>query len=309
MMTTPSFYAADKVGMMYTPDIGAALQAGRIADVLSSVEDTQRRLLLLVDPQVDFIHIDGALSVPGAVVDTRRTIEWLFANLESVTDIAVSLDSHIPLMIFFPTWWADNKGRHPEPFTPISAQQVRSGEWVPQYEQEWSRKYVDALEIESKKQLMIWPYHTMIGTPGHTVTPALAEAIAFHAAARNAQPEYLIKGTIARTEYYSLLEPEVKDEDDPRGDLNQDFLNRLMGYDAVYVAGQAKSHCVLESIGSIVARYGDQAESMSKIHLLEDCTSSVQHPEIDFEAMALETYAQWETLGLQRVGSSQPIKP
>jgi nicotinamidase-related amidase len=168
---------------------------------------------------------------------------------------------------------------------------------------------VEALEFESKKQLMIWPYHTMIGTPGHTVTPALAEAIAFHAAARNAQPEYLIKGTIARTEYYSLLEPEVKDADDPRGDLNQDFLNRLLGYDAVYVAGQAKSHCVLESIGSIVARYGDQAEVMSRIYLLEDCTSSVQHPEIDFEASALSTYAQWEALGLHRVGSSQPIMP
>jgi nicotinamidase-related amidase len=305
-MTVPSFYAADKVGTMFTPDISAAIQAGRKAGVGSSEEDERRTLLLLVDPQVDFIHEEGALSVPGAVDDTRRTIEWVFSNLDRITDVAVSLDSHIPLMIFFPTWWVDGEGRHPDPYTPISVEQVQSGQWKPVYEKEWSQLYVQALESEAKKHLMIWPYHTMIGTPGHAVTPALAEAIAYHAAARNAQPEYLIKGTIARTEYYSLLEPEVKDPQDDRGELNQAFLEQLMSYHAVYVAGQAKSHCVLESIGSIVDRYGDQPEMMSKIHLLEDCTSSVQHPDIDFEALAQETYGQWEALGLQRVKTSQP---
>jgi nicotinamidase-related amidase len=307
-MMVPSFYAADKVGTMFTPDISAAIQAGRKAGAGSFEKDERRRLLLLVDPQVDFIHEEGALSVPGAVDDTRRTIEWVFSNLDRITDVAVSLDSHIPLMIFFPTWWVDGEGRHPDPYTPISVEQVQSGQWKPVYEKEWSQLYVQALESEAKKQLMIWPYHTMIGTPGHAVTPALAEAIAYHAAARNAQPEYLIKGTIARTEYYSLLEPEVKDPQDDRGELNQAFLEQLMSYHAVYVAGQAKSHCVLESIGSIVDRYGDQPEMMSKIHLLEDCTSSVQHPDIDFEALAQEAYGQWEALGLQRVKTSQPIQ-
>lgn len=306
-MTFPSFYSADKVGTLFTPDIGAAIQAGQQAGADLSAEDKQRILLLLVDPQVDFIHEDGALSVPGAVADTQRTIEWIFSNLNHITDIAVSLDSHIPLMIFFPTWWLDGDGRHPNPYTPISAEQVQSGQWNPVYEKDWSRQYVEALEKEAKKQLMIWPFHTMIGTPGHAVTPALAEAIAYHAAARSAQPEYLIKGTIARTEYYSLLEPEVKDPQDERGGLNKAFLARLMDYDAVYVAGQAKSHCVLESIGSIVDRYGDQPAMMSRIHLLEDCTSSVQHPDIDFEALAQETFDQWEALGIQRVKASQGV--
>jgi nicotinamidase/pyrazinamidase len=306
-MTFPSFYTADRVGRMYAPDLGAAIQAGQQAGLAPSKDDARKTLLLLVDPQVDFIHQDGALSVPGAVEDTKRTIEWMFANLDGITDIAISLDSHVPLMIFFPTWWVDDDGQHPAPYTPISAEQVRSGQWNPVYEGNWSHTYVEALETQAKKQLMIWPYHTMIGTPGHAVTPALAEAIAYHAAARDAQPEYLIKGTIPRTEYYSLLEPEVKDSQDPRGELNQAFLKQLMDYDAVYVAGQAKSHCVLESIGSIVARYGDQPKAMSKIHLLEDCTSSVQHPEIDFEALAQVTYAEWEAMGLQRVRSTESL--
>ncbi|MGD8821847.1 MAG: hypothetical protein PVG63_02000 [Anaerolineales bacterium] len=306
-MSVPSFYASHKVGTLFVPDLSTAIQAGQKTGADPSKADEWRTLLLLVDPQVDFIHAEGALSVPGAVEDTRRTIEWMFSNLSHITNIVVSLDSHLPLMIFFPTWWVDGDGQHPDPYTPISVEQVASGQWNPVYEKDWSRSYVEALETEAKKQLMIWPYHTMIGTPGHAVTPALAEAIAYHAAARNAQPEYLIKGTIARTEYYSLLEPEVKDPQDDRGELNQNLLERLMNYDAVYVAGQAKSHCVLESIGSIVNRYGDQPEMMSKIHVLEDCTSSVQHPEIDFEALALETFDQWEDLGLQRIDSSQSI--
>lgn len=307
-MSVPSFYASENVGTLFTPNISAAILAGQKAGAGPSKADERRTLLLLVDPQVDFIHVDGALSVPGAVDDTRRTIEWMYSNLNRITDIAVSLDSHVPLMIFFPTWWVDGDGQHPDPYTPISVEQVESGLWNPVYERDWSHHYVEALETEAKKQLMIWPYHTMLGTPGHAVTPALAEAIAYHASARNAQPEYLIKGTLARTEYYSLLEPEVKDPQDDRGELNQAFLKRLMSYDAVYVAGQAKSHCVLESIGSIVERYGNQPEMMSKIHLLEDCTSSVQHPDIDFEALAQETYTQWEAQGLQRVDSSQSIE-
>jgi len=241
------------------------------------------------------------------VDDTRRTIEWLLRHAGEVTDVAASLDSHIPLQIFYSTWWRNADGRPPAPYTPITAQQVEDGTWRPLYEPGWSKGYAHRLEAQFKKQLMIWPFHTMLGTPGHALDPSLAQAIAFHSAGRQSQPTYIIKGLIAKTEYYSLLEPEVKVPEDPRGNLNQAFLDGLLAYDRVYVAGQAKSHCVLETLASIVRHVGDSPEILGKLRLLEDCTSSVAHPEIDFEAMALEALGEFEARGLRRVSSSEPL--
>ncbi len=306
-MTFPSFYKPDKVGTLYMPNVGGAVIAGQRADVRSAAEDTQRVLLLLVDPQVDFIHTDGALSVPGAIDDTRRTIEWLFKNLERVTGITVSLDTHVPLQIFYQGWWMNEKGEHPPTMTSITVEDVEQGHWRPLVEPEWSREYIHQLEKQAKKTLMIWPYHTMLGTPGHSITPALYEAIIYHSEARQTRPTYLVKGSIPRTEHYSVLEPEVKVPEEPLGTLNTDFLKMAVTYDLIYVAGQAKSHCVIETVTSIV-NYADRRPGLiEKLHLLDDCMSSVPHPEIDFEAMANQQLERFAEQGLHRVTTKDPI--
>lgn len=297
-MTFPDFYNPARVGELYTPDVRSAVEAAAQQDITPASHDNEQILLLLVDAQVDFIHPDGALSVPGAVKDTQRTIEWLFNNLSRVTKIAASLDSHVPIQIFSPTWWMDSNGQPPAPYTVITADQVAAGEWVPQYDAEWSTTYVRQLEDQARKQLMIWPYHTLIGTPGHNIMPALYEAIAYHAAARQTQPHLVTKGTIPKTEHYSMLEPEVKVPELPGGTLNMDFLDMIGSYDRVYIAGQAKSHCVLETTTSMMRAWGDRPDLIDKLYLLEDTTSSVAHPEIDFEAMAQQTYADFAAQGL-----------
>ena len=307
-MTFHDFYSPEKVGQLYVPNTAAAVRAGRSAGLSPASKAQVKTILVLVDVQVDFVHADGALTVPGAVDDTRRTIAWIFNNLNRITTIAASLDSHVPIQIFFPTWWADENGDHPAPYTIIRSEEVTAGRWKPIYEPEWSANYVEILEEMSKKELMIWPYHTLIGTPGHALTPALYEAIAYHSAARQTQPIFLSKGTIAKTEYYSMLEPEVKVPDHPLGTLNTDFLNMLAGYDRIYISGQAKSHCVLETVTSIMRYFDDQPKIISKIRVLQDCMSSVAHPVIDFDGMANKAFARFEKRGLQLVNSTMPIR-
>ncbi|MCC6802486.1 MAG: nicotinamidase [Anaerolineae bacterium] len=302
-MDYPAFYQPDRVGQLYVPDAARATAEGREQGI--STFEERRTLLLLVDMQVDFVHADGALSVPGAVEDTRRVIEWIFRNLGEITTIAASLDSHLPISIFFPTWWANAAGQHPQPYTVIRSEDVRSGRWRPLYQPDWSVEYCQRLEAQSKKELMIWPFHTLIGTPGHALTPALYEAIAFHSVARRTQPIFLQKGTIPETEYYSILEPEVKVGKHAQGGLNTQFLNMLAEYDLVYIAGEAKSHCVLETVNSIMRYFADQPNILKKFRLLEDCMSSVAHPVIDFEALANEVLARHAAL--RRVKSTDPI--
>lgn len=307
-MTNPVFYEQERVGRLYAPRMREAVEAGRDAALPPSSLDTHRVILVLVDTQVDFIHTDGSLSVPGAVADTQRTIEWIFRNTPRLTTIAVSLDSHVPIQIFFPTWWADEDGAHPVPYTTVTAAEVEAGRWRPLYEPDWSHHYVAELEAQARKALMIWPYHTLIGTSGHTITPALYEAIAYHTAARQSPPMFLAKGSIPETEHYSILEPEVKVPDKPQGGLDTAFLQMLAGYDAVYIAGQAKSHCVLETIKSTMRYFENQPDIIRKLHLLVDATSSVAHPEIDFDAMADEALAGFADMGLQLVTTAEDLR-
>lgn len=305
MSSFPDFYDPARVGMLYVPQVQQAVEAGRALGMPPAFQDRKRSLLLLVDAQVDFIHRDGALSVPGAVDDTRRTIELIFRRLDQITTIAASLDSHVPMQIFYPTWWVDAEGKHPPAWSLIRAEDLKAGRWIPTLDPEWSRHYVERLEADSRKILTIWPYHTMMGTPGHSITPALYEAIAFHAAARAEQPRFLAKGMIAKTEHYSILEPEVKVPGEPMGELNLPFISMIQGYDEVYIAGQAKSHCVLATTESLM-RYFSQADPgiVRKWHVLTDAMSSVVHPEIDFEAAANEQYAAWARQGLQLMQTS-----
>lgn len=304
-MPVPEFYNAEQVGQLYEPNVEAVVRAGRAAKLTPSSEDRETTLLLLVDAQVDFVHEDGALSVPGAVDDMRRLVEWMYANMGGITKIAASLDSHYPIQVFTPTWWVNRDGEYPQPHTVITSDDVRRERWRPVYEPEWSRAYVETLESESKKQLMIWPYHTLIGTPGHSLTPAIYEAIAYHSAARQTQPEFIEKGKIAKTEYYSLFEPEVKVPDEPGGELNEAFMREVAGYNRVYIAGQAKSHCVLESVTSIMRYFELQPAVIDRFFVLMDATSAVAHPEIDFDKMAEAALRGFESDGLHLTTTGQ----
>lgn len=297
-MALPNTYDPEKIGSLYKPDVTAAVEAGASLGLLPAEKDTERNVVILVDMQIDFVHTDGSLSVPGAVDDTRRTVRWLYENCSNITSIVASLDTHLPLQIFSRTWWADRDGNHPEPNTIISSEAVKAGTWTPLYEIEWSRNYVEQLEAQSRKQLMIWPYHTLVGTSGHNLVPAVYEAITYHSTARQTRPTLLTKGDIPKSEYYSIFEPEVKIDDMPNGGLNEALLDSLAQNDRIFVAGQAKSHCVLETISTMMRYYGPDSSVIRKVHVLTDCMSSVAHPEIDFESIAQETFEAFSSKGL-----------
>ena len=297
-MSLPAYYDPSQVGKLYPPAVQEAVDAGIALGLAAATDDNPSVALVLVDMQVDFIHADGALPVPGAVDDCRRIIEWLYRHVGQISKIFLSLDSHYPLQIFFSTWWRDAAGAHPPPNTVISAEAVEKEIWQPLYEAEWSRRYVEQLEEQHSKQLMIWPFHTMIGTVGHNLSPSLFEAICYHSAARRRQPLILSKGSIPQTEHYSILEPEVKIADHPQGGFNHALLNELAEYDLVYLAGEAKSHCVLETMNSIMRVLATYPDRIERLRILEDGMSAVVVPGVDFDALADEAFRRHRANGL-----------
>jgi nicotinamidase/pyrazinamidase len=310
MTNPPHLYDPDDVFQPpYPARLGAFMEAGLAAGLTPRAQDKRSTALILVDAQYDFVDPAGALSVPGAPTDVARLVSWLYANAGRISQIYASLDTHLPLHIFYRGWWRDPKtSARPGPFTVITVENVTAGVWEPAYYPEWSRLYLVALKAQAKKDLMIWPEHTMEGTLGHMLAPALSEVIAWHSAARQAQPVYIPKGRVMRTEYYGIFGPEVSDPGDPETAFNTTLLDEVMAHDRIYVAGEAKSHCVLETLRQIVAHYRDDPVSLAKVRVLTDCMSSVAHPTIDFDALAEAAFAEMRAQGVQFVTSADPVE-
>lgn len=287
---SPSYYSPDQVGKLYSPNTSAAVAAGESAGWTPASGDEKRGkriALFTIDAQVDFVHTDGALSVPGSIEDIKRLIELIYREGYRITTIVPTIDTHYPFMIFFPTWWRNQQGEMPTPFTIISEEDVKKGTWRAVIEPAWSHSYVGKLAKTGKQALMIWPFHCMDTSPGICLVPPLYEAIMYHAAARHTQPIVVHKGHIPQTEFYSPLRPEVDVPHVPGGTINTPILNVLAGHEEIWVAGEAKSHCVLEAMKTLTEYFGPtQPEVLKKILFLMDCTSSVVHPAVDFEAIA-----------------------
>jgi nicotinamidase/pyrazinamidase len=283
-------------------------EAGRKAGFIAAHEDREKIALVLVDYQHDFVDPTGTLYVPGSQDDVARLLTWFYTNAHRISSVYASLDTHLPFQIFYSSWWKDPKtGEHPQPFTVITVDDVTSMRWVPVIQPDWSIKYVHLLQQQAKKDLMIWPYHTMEGSLGHMLVAPISEAIAWHSAARQTQPTYVVKGRTIRTEYYGIFGAEVPDPDDPSSGLNETLLDAVMRHDKVYIAGEAKSHCVLETERQLVGRFGNQPDLLNRLHFLRDCTSSVKHPSIDFDKLAETELAAMERQGVQMVLSTDPI--
>lgn len=267
-------------------------ETGRSAGLAPAHADSEKIAVVLVDYQHDFVDPSGTLYVPGSQEDVARFLGWFYANAQKITTIYISLDTHVPFQIFYSAWWQNPQtGEHPQPFTVITAEDVDKNRWIPLIQPEWSKRYVHLLNEKARKDLMIWPHHTMEGTLGHMLVAPISEAIAWHSAARKTQPTYISKGLTTRTEFYGIFGAEVPDPEDAASGLNVPLLDEVLRYERIYIAGEAKSHCVLETERQLVGHAGAQAEILQRLHFLTDCTSSVAHPAIDFDELAEQELA------------------
>src|SRR5262249_35675671 len=144
--------------------------------------------------------------------------------------------------------------------------------------------YCRKLSEGGKYLLMIWPYHAMLGGIGHALVPAVEEAIFFHTIARSAPAVFVQTGNNPLWENYSALKPEVLEGADgrPIAAKNAALIDRLLAFDRVIVAGQAKSHCVAWTVDDLLTEIRSRDEGLAgKVYLLEDCTSPVVAGAVD----------------------------
>ncbi len=320
MLPIPSFYEDADVERLYLERAAmVAEEAARwreLQRISPSGSDRFRIAAFGIDCQVGFCTPGASLFVPGAPQDMQRVIRWIYQNLDRITGLAFSLDTHRVFQIFHPAWWRDAAGKQPEPLTQISHEDLIQGRWIPLSHPRECLEYCKKLEASGKYMLTIWPFHTLLGGVSHALVPALMEASIFHAIARRHQTHFETKGTHAMTENYSVLSPEVSAlGGQPVGSFNAPFFKMLMDYDRVYIFGQAKSHCVLSTLADISSQIQSTDPQLAdKVWILEDAMSPVPAPPIDplppaldFPRVAEQAMARFRDSGMHIVKTTDPI--
>ncbi len=291
-------------------------------------EDRRKLCLMVIDCQNTFCIPDFELFVAGrsgsgAVEDNVRLCEFIYRNLAIITQIIPTMDTHTAIQIFHPAFWINEEKQHPEPMTVITPEDFDKGVWkvnpaiggleFQDYAQiqAYAGHYVKQLHDRGKYDLTIWPYHAMLGGIGQALVSSVEEAVFFHSVARSSRTGYEIKGDNPLTEHYSVISPEVLAgiDDTVIAERNSRFLEKLLSFDAVVIAGQAKSHCLAWTVEDLLAEIVPGSHKLAeKVYLLEDCTSPVVVPGIvDFTDQADEAFRRFREAGMHVVRSTEPM--
>lgn len=251
-----------------------------------------KNILLLVDPQNDFCEPSGALFVPGAVEDCARLSSFLQKNKAHFSDILVTLDLHPNFHIAHPVFWIDKNGKNPEPYTTITYKHFEEGLYRPAVSslELQVEKYLLTLENKARYNLTVWPPHCLMATWGACVQKDIYEAISLwekHHLGKNA--EYINKAPNPYTEHYSAVQAEVPIPSDPSTQTNFTFIDYLKKADQVYVAGEALSHCVANTLRDLCVYI-----PAKKVIVLTDCTSPVK----GFEDVGLAFVDEYSAKGM-----------
>ena len=328
----PSHFSPEKVGQVwkvaYQERAQDAKNWAREHQLEPASRDKLKISLLLVDVQNTFCIPDfelfvGGATGTGAVDDNLRLCRFIYRNLDVITEICPTMDTHQSMQIFHSIFLVNDKGEHPEPYTLITPEDIAQGVWRfnPElsssldidetYGQEYLYHYTRQLKDGGKYDLTIWPYHAMLGGIGHALVSAVEEAIFFHSIARYSQPDFQVKGGNPFTENYSVLKPEVLEDavGEQIAEKNVGFIRKLLEFDAVVIAGQAKSHCLAWTIDDLLSEIQVSGKNLvKKVYLLEDCSSPVVIPGVvDYTEEANAAFERFAEAGMNIVRSTDPI--
>src|SRR5262245_6398464 len=172
----PKYYDGGKISEVYTERASLVATEAEEYKQRWKIEPAARDKFKIaafgIDCQIGFCTPGSSLFVPGAVEDTSRTLGWLYENMDKLTGLHFSMDTHRVFQIFHPAWWIDAQGRHPPPLTAITTADIRSGKWTPIAHPVECLEYTKKLEASGKYVLTIWPYHTLLGGVSHALVPA-----------------------------------------------------------------------------------------------------------------------------------------
>lgn len=248
----------------------------KIEDILNiaysqKINKIKNEVLLIIDPQRDFIDTKkGSLAIEGAVNDINNIIHFIYNNLESLSNIYITLDTHYYDSIFFQSFWKNNND-YVSPFTEVTLEKIENKEIIPVVDKDLQIEYVKQLKKQGSKNLTVWPYHCLYATDGWLIEKQLSNILYFFEAVSGVNTQKIIKGTYKFTEMYGAINPEVISDNN----YNIEWVKNIANYDKIYVCGEAKDYCVYTTIRQFCEIYKDNKEITKKIYMMMNCSSSI----------------------------------
>lgn len=112
---------------------------------------------------------------------------------------------------------------------------------------------------------------------------------------------FITKGVNPFTEHFGIFRANVPIQDDPNTQINQGIFQLLNQHDTIYLAGQARSHCVANSMKQLLEIAPQLA---SKLVVLEDCMSDVPGLPADFYVQVQGMYDKAVSQGMRSIKST-----
>ena len=111
---------------------------------------------------------------------------------------------------------------------------------------------------------------------------------------RFAVVDYVTKGSNIFTEHYSAIQADVPDSSDVSTQINTRLVGTLEQADIIIIAGEARTHCLANTVRDIADNFGDDS-FVSKLVLLTDASSDIP----GFEAHAQGFLKEMTARGMQ----------
>lgn len=247
-----------------------------------------KTLLFIIDMQNDFCSPAGSLYVSGSEIDAARLVGFIRRNIASIDQIILTQDNHQVMDIAHPGFWINSDGEHPEPYTMITINDVETGKWKAVLNEEEATDYLRKIAETDEYNHIIWPEHCIWGSEGAAIYPELMEAVE-EWARKGKMFEVISKGMYPLAEHFGAFRANIPAENVPATQFNLALKEKMEMFDRIFIAGEAKSHCVANTIKQLF----DYPELFPKMVILEDCMSNVN----GYESIALPIYEKAKVLG------------
>jgi nicotinamidase-related amidase len=264
-------------------------------------------VMAIIDPQNCFMDIEGMpLSVVGATADMRRLAQHLahIGMMGYYNSTYITMDTHPLDHISHASRWVGRDGNPPAPFTIITPADYEAGVWRAANDADalWQGEYLRRLT----RPHCIWPIHGQPGSNEHALYNDIARLISgpSYPGSRYDLTEYstvqiIAKGMHRDVEQFGVFGADVPYPGAPETEINQALIDDINRHDEIVVAGEASSHCVMDSVNQFMAHV-PQAD-WRKLVILRDCMSPVPQPPggPDFPALAESWFKELTEKGVR----------
>ena len=154
--------------------------------------------------------------------------------------------------------------------------------------------YLRRLIEQGEYKHTIWPEHCLYGSEGAAITPVLMEALTCWAR-EGKYYEVVEKGLNPSTEFFGAFRANIPLAGAVDTEFNVKLKDELEMYDVIWLAGEAKSHCVANTLKQMF----DYPEIIRRLVILEDCMSNIS----GCEDLAISIYEKAACMGARFVTS------